>query len=59
MREDHDVAEIPLPRKFEHAVERVFLQPLRGFGIFKERKAMAKKALTYWLQGKAAGLWAV
>jgi hypothetical protein len=59
VREDRDVAEIPLPQKFKHAVERGFLQPLRDFGTIKERKAAAKKALTFWLQGKAAEFWAV
>ncbi len=55
MREDHDVAEIPLPQKFEHAVERVCLQPLRSFGILKERKAAAKKALTYCCRERQPG----
>ena len=47
---------IPPPQKFEHAVERVFPQPLCGFGIFQEAESCGEKGTNLLAAGKGSPL---
>ena len=59
IRKSHELAGRPISHKFEDRVERVFRNHCADSIIFKKQNIAPEKALFYWPQGKAAGLWAV
>ena len=59
IRRNREAAGLPIPQKFEDAVERVFRNRCADSENFKKRETSPEKALFHWPQGKLGGVWAV
>ncbi len=54
MRKNRDMAGLPIPQKFEDAIECVFRNHCAASEYLKKQNSGQEKALFHWPQGKAA-----